>query len=879
MNFYSYWGKARPDVVVEDGVTHHLLPYHCLDVAAVAASWWEKSAAIRLVGCTAFGYSSGDEAAVRQLRAWILFFIALHDLGKFDVRFQMKAPDALSQCWPSLNFRDVDSANQIIRTYAHGGEGYSWFVQEYQSLLGLEVSDYEILDGWCPWIAAVTGHHGVIPSSSAINTPNAEDYVIQYDARARREWFGALSELFLEPVGLNLRDQPPPCHEGAQAWLAGFCSVVDWLGSSEQVFKYTTERIPLDSYFAERLNLAAVRNILATSGLAQSIKDYRGIQAVLPANWTPRQVQTLVDGLLVTRGLTIIEAPTGSGKTEAAMAYAWRLLSAGYADSIVFALPTQATANAMLDRLIEFAEKVFPIGATNVVLAHGKRDYNPQFIDLKTASVSRTAQGKEEAWAQCAEWLAQSRKRVFLGQIGVCTIDQVLLSVLPIKHKFVRAFGINKSVLIVDEVHAYDRYMYGLLDAVLARQRATGGSAILLSATLPGEQRRDLLKAWDTDAGALEEMAYPLITHVSQQNFSTLTLPLDKPPESRIVQIECVATSEAAPVEKLILRILEAAEAGGTVAIVCNLVDVAQALARRLKQDATVPVDVFHARYRFVDRQEKEKTVLSFYGKNSNRVGGRILVATQVIEQSLDLDFDWMITQICPADLLFQRLGRLHRHDRERPPHCTDPRCTVLVPDNGNYGLHKLIYGNTRVLWRTEQLLRQTPRGEIVFPGAYRVWIETVYQRDEWENEPEKITLDYEAFRAVENQRKNDAERLVSTFMNPFADEDDTVTVLTRDSERRLSVIPVASTPKGDALLDGTPLSDTEEWQKQEQLNLNTVNVPNSWRSFLPSPEDGFVLLHFEREDDAVWRTVSNGQRLIYSTEYGMEKVLDEPVD
>lgn len=869
-SFYRYWGKARADT--QDGPQYHLLPYHCLDVAAVAASWWEESPTIRRVSCVAFGHSVQDETLISQLRAWILFFTALHDFGKFDVRFQMKASDAMRQCWPDLNFQDVDSAPQVVQKYAHGKAGYGWFVKEYKMLLGLETSNDDLLDSWRPWMAAVTGHHGVIPSNSMINTLNAEDYVIRHDVNSRRDWFRALEELFLTPVGLSLRNMPPPCSEAAQVWLAGFCSVVDWLGSNADVFHYVTKPVSLESYFDQVVNRGIAKTIIESSGLVQLPQAYLGVHAILPPRCNPQQVQTLVDGLPVLPGLTLIEAPTGSGKTEAALAYAWRLLSAGYADSIVFALPTQATANAMLDRLIEFSGKLFPSGATNVVLAHGKRDYNPHFINLKTASQAQTSQGKEEAWVQCAEWLAQSRKRVFLGQIGVCTVDQILLSVLPIKHKFVRGFGINKSVLIVDEVHAYDRYMYGLLNAVLARQQAAGGSAILLSATLPYEQRRDLLKAWDVDAGVPPEAAYPLITHSSQHDVKTFTLPPDKQPTQRVVEMECLSTAKSEPDDVLIARILAAAEGGARVAIVCNLVDVVQTLARQLKQNASVPVEVFHARYRFVDRQDKEQAVLKLYGKDTKRDGGRILVATQVVEQSLDLDFDWMITQICPVDLLFQRLGRLHRHERERPKNCAVPRCTVLISDNGDYGFHKLIYGNTRILWRTEQLLRQTPKGEIIFPGAYRTWIESVYERDEWANEPEHIMLEYEAFRAVENEKNDYAKRLVNEDMTPFADEDSKVTVLTRDSERSLNVIPVVSTSRGEALLDGTMLSNIEEWQKKEQLNLNTVSVPNSWRKFLPPPEDGSVFLCFEEREGGVWQAVSNGQKLIYSKEYGLEK-------
>jgi CRISPR-associated endonuclease/helicase Cas3 len=174
----------------------------------------------------------------------------------------------------------------------------------------------------------------------------------------------------------------------------------------------------------------------------------------------------------------------------------------------------------MLKRLESIASVLFPGGDANLVLAHGKARYNPDFITLQEVVRPHTAQAHEEALVQCAEWLAQSRKRVFLGQIGVCTVDQVLISVLPVKHKFVRGFGIGKSVLIIDEVHAYDSYMYGLLAAVLEQQQTAGGSAILLSATLPYQQRQQLANTWQPKASLEMQAPYPLITHLGSGSAS-----------------------------------------------------------------------------------------------------------------------------------------------------------------------------------------------------------------------------------------------------------------------------------------------------------------------------------------------------------------------
>ena len=872
-HYFKYWGKASR---LDQSGGFHLLPFHCLDVAAVAAHWCKSSKAIRHAFAVALG-SVDREATPEILRAWILFFVALHDLGKFVVRFQLKAPEALERCWPELDINDVDSVKAVVDRYSHGDAGYGWFAKEYQALLGVQDSKGVIWRSWYPWIAAVTGHHGAIVESQRISVPDGEPHVGEHDAKARAEWFRILETIFLKPGGLSLHDTPPQCSRAAQHLIAGFCAVADWLGSNTDDFHYCAEPKPLQEYFEERVALVAEQRVLEKHGLLNSVTAYRGVETLLPSGHSPRGVQTLMDTLPVQPGLLIVEAPTGSGKTEAALAYAWRLLDAELADSIVFALPTQATANAMLKRVEEFAAKVFTRGGASVVLAHGKRDYNPEFAALKTAASRVTAQGREDALVQCTEWLAQSRKRVFLGQIGVCTVDQVLLSVLPIKHKFVRGFGVNKSVLIVDEVHAYDSYMHGLLAEVIWRQRAVGGSAILLSATLAAAQRAIFVsKASST---GIVNNAYPLVTFSANAGVATYTLPEAQQPQERIVRMECVASADAFPDSALIEQIVAAAQAGARVAVVCNLVDAAQCLTRALRDRANVPVDVFHARYRFEDRQRKELAVLGVYGKTAMRNGGRILVATQVVEQSLDLDFDWMVTQICPVDLLFQRLGRLHRHERERPRGFELPRCTVVTVTGKDYGVHKFIYENTRVLWRTEQLLRRAPDGAIRFPTAYREWIEAAYGKAMWDDEPENIYGEYLAFRDMEDEKAAKAQRLTTISMTQFADEDSKASALTRDGEMSLNVLPVVGSAQGSALLGGTRLNAIGEWQRGEVFNLNTVAVPATWDTLLAGcrrDDEGRIILEFAVAAPEVWTARISKTTLRYTTDYGLERIKDE---
>ncbi len=863
--YFRYWGKADPDYPGEP--KWHPLVYHCLDVAAVAAAWWDQSLAIRHAFTSAFKV---EKKHASQLRAWILFFVALHDIGKFDVRFQLKSKETLPKCWPQLSLNDVDTASHVAESFNHGSSGYAWAGKEYPRWLANKDSDYQIWDAWRPWLSAVTGHHGDLSENSSLYLPDGEEYIAEHDRKARAAWVKTVGDLFPRTESLIMLDLPPNCDETAKMLLAGFCSISDWIGSQQDYFHYTEPQRDCTRYFVSRVQSVKRRKLLFRMGLIKRPSHYGGIDTLLEADAHPRGIQVLVDSLPLSHGLTIVESPTGSGKTEAALGYAWRLLETGHADSIVFALPTQATANAMLKRVEAFADKAFDGQGTNVVLAHGKRNLNREFQRLLEACVGHRSQGRDEGSTQCSAWLAQSRKRVFLGQVGVCTIDQVLLSVLPVKHKFVRGLGINKSVLIVDEVHAYDSYMHGLLSKVLVRQQQSGGSAVLLSATLPLTVRASALEAWDS-AGPLLN-AYPLVTYAAGNKPLPITLPDEHRLEQYSVSIDCIPLPKAFPDDGLFQRIISAAKAGARVAFVSNLVDDAQKISKTLRnmlKDTPIPVDVFHARYRFLDRQTKENAVMNFYGKNAPRNGGRILVATQVIEQSLDLDFDLMFTQICPVDLIFQRLGRLHRHKQVRPFGFEKPRCVVVTAQDSKYGLHKEIYGNTRVLWRTESLLRGTK--EIVFPEAYRKWIDAVYMRDDWDQEPPEISLEYDAFNAKELFRRDDAKRLTSMSMSQFRDEDNRITSLTRDSEMSLMIVPVQN---GGRLLDGTSMKGLAEGVLLETLTLNSIPVPAGWDKHLygcERDEDGRYFMEMVH-DSSAWMHRKGNYEFCYTSDFGLER-------
>ncbi len=841
---FEYWGKAD-----KDG-NYHLLVYHCLDVAAVGKVWMEQSPGFVRRAANAAGLTK------KAYEEWFLFFLALHDIGKFDVRFQGKVPDVLSVIQP-----ETKPKMSICKNYNHGEAGYGWGIKESEDYFGFES------DSFITWLQIVTGHHGRFSQNDTIETPpRTNPLVVKADKDSRKGFVQCMKELFASNQNIESLPEEP------SKLLAGFCSICDWIGSNSEYFPlnsaFVSYKSPVDNcrdYYNSRCVNAL--KALTEIGVLPKLQLEGGMKALFP-NYTPQGVQTIIDQLPLEQCLTIIEAHTGAGKTEAALSYASLLLSNGISETITFALPTQATTNAMLPRMEDVAPKMFK-GETNLILSHGKSGFNDSFIEIKKRNYNLSKD--EDCLVQCSNWLGSSKKRSFLGQIGLCTIDQVLLSVLPVKHYFVRSFGIGRSVLIVDEVHAYDNYMYGLLEEVIREQKCLGGSVILLSATLPFLQKEKLLGAWGIELdeeGALNKEPYPLITSSALEQ--PLALIEKEQPRQFKVFVELSYGKELSFSNELVLQIIEAAEAGAMVGIVCNIVTDAQQLALAIEEvvPSHIPVDIFHSRYRFRDRQEKEKTVVKQFGKAGKRIG-RILVATQVIEQSLDIDFDWMITQLCPMDLLFQRLGRLHRHkEHQRPTGFEERKITVIVPGNElEFGNSGYVYANTLALWKTQRLLEQNDT--IPFPFAYRDWIEEVYDEDDsnFSDELKKLNYSYinenEARHCTANHFTRNRDSI-----NAIDDLSDKASSLTRDGEMSISLIPMVQ----NALLDGTKISELAEWEKWETLSLNAIPVPNTWRGSLLEYEEGYMKMEMLSESNGIFYAERGKYRFTYTQERGMER-------
>lgn len=738
--YFKYWGKARKDEITDE-YDYHLLVYHCLDVAAVATVWLSESNTL-LRQISRHLKLSGQEA-----KDICIFFILLHDLGKFDARFQHFCEEIRSDlqgdAWlqPDLLY------------YSHGSCGYKQFCESY---------------GTNEAMKAVAGHHGYCDTSFDYDEPDADDWIIEQDEHAREQWVKfCLAFCKLEQIP-NVGEIP---------MLAGLCCVSDWIGSSITSFKKNTET-DLAQYFSNLLPKA--KKALIEAGLLKALQG-SGFEFLFP-NYTPRGVQSLLDKMPLETGLTLVESDTGSGKTEFALAYASMLINNGLADGIVFGLPTQATANGLFDRIGEATEKLFP--EVTPTLAHGKSKY------LITDE---------------SGFLHKSNKRAFLGTVSVATIDQILMGVLCVRHQFVRSFGTRKSVLILDEIHSFDAYMMGLIEQILKGQHQAFSSVILLSATLPNVLKKKLLSCYN---GISESREYPLISHTDLQG-NTREFELDsnqkKSIEKKVVSTQIWHSNNLLPNDAQLNQIVQWVKLGSVVGIVCNTVKDAQRLFSVMKSHTqSIAVDLFHARYAFGDRKNRESEVLKNYGKHSKRQG-RLLIATQVIEQSLDLDFDVLISQIAPIEYLMQRMGRLWRHDRvnsslmPRTGNIHAPLFITILPEDEfsndfkqkqaqqHYLDSGYVYQNIRLLYRTGKYLNQNPK--LVFPKCYRSAINYVHSEESFDDEP-KVLSDISEEYSIKATGSHYTAKLISNLPSkPLNDVDPRCAMLTREGEMSETVV------------------------------------------------------------------------------------------
>lgn len=703
---------------------YHPLVCHLIDVAHVAGRLWDRVVRPRVRAWVGgrLGLSEGDAGR------WLAFWAGAHDIGKACPGFQVLGDDRTARL--KSEFPTPPWDYPLGKTPPHGDLGVAILAAELADGSGFE----PLPKPTAQRIAiAVGGHHGRF----------CPDWNGKTWALGGRPWAevrrGLLTELARQ-VGVSGLPAPSPAGDAGDnpvwMYLAGLTSVADWIGSNQQFFPphgnpdRAAAGFSIDDYSRQAAGQAdRALEALGWLGRADDAAP-RSFRQLFPEIERPRPLQDEIErvaGAMTGPTLVIVEAPMGEGKTEAAWYVADRWDRLGGQGCYV-ALPTMATSNQMFDRAKGFLAT--RAGKSNVQLLHGKAQLNELFGALKYQAY--VYDEDRDPTAVVAEgWFAANKKHGLLAPFGVGTIDQSLLAVLQTKHVFVRLFGLAGKCVILDEVHAYDAYMTTLLERLLQWLAALGCPVVLLSATLPADRRLRLLRAYaGAEAPVPDRVDYPRITTAGGgNNPAAVHVAADKD-RARTVALEWV--SEDAFVD----RLADALKGGGCACVIRNTVGLAQETYLRLKEalPADVTVELFHARFPFGQRRQIEDAVLARFGK----AGGlaqrhkRVLVATQVVEQSLDLDFDLMVSDVAPADLVLQRAGRLWRHNRPaRGIGLASAALWLIRPHvDGDgvpvFGKPGIVY-DTHVLFRSWRALKE-PRAGVRLPDDIDPLVDEVYR-------------------------------------------------------------------------------------------------------------------------------------------------------
>ncbi|GGL20508.1 CRISPR-associated helicase Cas3' [Mangrovihabitans endophyticus] len=696
------WGKSG------DLVTPLPLWRHMADSADVAGRLWDewlpRSVRDRIACELPLGSDDG-----RRLVRWVA---GVHDIGKATPAFAGQVPH-LAGRMQDFGFVFDQRVAADRRAAPHATAGF------------IVLCDWLIaVHGWDPssaamFAAAIGGHHGIPPTDGEIQVVRERQFLLGVEGL----WPGVRAELLawmahragvaerLAAWGDVVLTRP------VQVLLTGVVIVADWIASNEELFPYHFMASDEERLAAgwESLDLPAPWRAVRQDLPAEELFARR---FSLPEGASPYPVQSSV--LEVARampvpGLLIAEAPMGEGKTEAALAAVEVLAARNGAGGCFLALPTRATSDAMFSRALEWVSRLPDAdvgrGAYGVALAHGKASLNTEFSELFRRSLPSQI-GCDEGGAETSahRWMA-GRKRPMLSNFVIGTVDQLLFAALKARHVALRHLGLTSKVVVIDEAHAYDVYMSQYLDRALEWLAAHGVTVVVLSATLPAGRRADMIKAYDDgrfagqNLGAIQprrwavpavaadpyrdlraEARYPLVTVSAEERGGRA--------------VGCAISGRGAQVlverhdddvEALAATLRAALAEGGCALVVRNTVRRVLATADRLREllGSDIPVSVTHSRFMGPDRAAKDRWLLNTFGspRQVREAGGsrpqrHIVVSSQVAEQSLDIDFDVLVTDLAPVDLVLQRIGRLHRHLRsERPASLASPRCLITGAD------------------------------------------------------------------------------------------------------------------------------------------------------------------------------------------------------
>ncbi|MFJ9388291.1 CRISPR-associated helicase Cas3' [Nocardioides sp. NPDC101246] len=665
----------------------------------------------------------------RDGRTLLRWLAGVHDVGKCSPPFAAKMPVLAARMRDHGLVLPVSTADFGRAT--HGLVGHvllqRWLKEMYDA--GARVArTYAVIVG---------GHHGVPPTSEKVTWLKDRPHLL-----GDGEWRRAQVEILDGMAAYTGADRHLAAWAGsaltptAQALLTGGVIVSDWLASNVDLFPFDS------SAGAARAELAWKELGLPDhwSPAAPPLRPDDHLTARFPhLGATTRPVQQLA--VEVARGaatapLVIVESTMGSGKTEAALMAAEVLAERFGAGGLFLGLPTMATADGIFARIVDWIGHLDGDGATSINLAHGKSDLNDDYQSLhrrRLADIHDEDHPPARVRAEVQAWLTGRKKKV-LASMVVGTVDQLLFMALQAKHVTLRHLGLAGKVVIVDEVHAADDYMRMYLCRALEWLAAYEVPVVLLSATLPSSQREELVNGYRAGLGLTAQrlaapMAYPMITSVSTSGTEFHTVDAATTPTR--VELRCIEDDTG----DLVALLEEWLVDGGCVGVICNTVGRAQEAAKALRERYGSDVVLVHSRFIATHRAEREAELRAELGRDgARRPLRRIVVGTQVLEQSLDVDFDAMVTDLAPTDLVLQRLGRLHRHVRRRPERLAVPRAAIRgvqewsedgpVPARGA----TVVYGDSRLL-RAAAVMGLAPAtvSTLTLPDEVRPKVEAAY--------------------------------------------------------------------------------------------------------------------------------------------------------
>lgn len=635
-----------------------------------------------------------DERCLRKIFVLLGY---LHDLGKMTAVFQSKILKKLP------NY-DLFPDGRLAAAYER-------FDRSYHTLMG---ADYLVEMGFPPGLASVVAsHHGSIPVELVNYLEEYEDGVTELDespnvCKARfgtvkdgsnRSWWNEKVRSILEAAadlsGISSIQDIPEFSKPCLMLLAGYLIEADWIASNEKYFplisvsereapKFYPERVEAGW---ERLAFPDVWSCSADSVSSASFQRMFG--------FSPRRMQNeLIDILnqIQNPGLLIIEAQMGEGKTEAALLAADYFAGKSGCGGIFYGLPTQATANGMFPRFKRWSQDEAAGSVQSLKLAHGMAQFQEQYAEIPRGTVQVDEIENPESSLVVHDWM-EGRKVGLFSDFVIGTVDQLLMGGLNAWHVMLRHAGLAGKVVIIDEVHAYDIYMNAYLDCMLRWLGAYHTPVILLSATLPKERKKELAESYlkgyrnVTDENAdlvtsnVLSAVYPAVTWTDGEQIHTKHIVPER--QQTVVLHKETVDSKQDETDRIKQYLKSQHAASGCTGIIVNTIQKAEELGRELSASfPSCQIIVVHSRFTVQRRAELEKKIEQLTGKDSREEErkGVIVIGTQVLEQSLDLDFDCLITELAPVDLLIQRIGRVWRHKRTwRDQMVSSPEVCVIT--------------------------------------------------------------------------------------------------------------------------------------------------------------------------------------------------------